>query len=170
MKQKILLTTIFLTFFITMFFIARTIFCSEKKQNIDAGVKIYKVDCEKYDKGEVKIGSKIIFVDIADDVCKKELGLSSRSFLDDDTGMIFVFDEVGIYGFWMKDMNFSLDILWIDGDFKVNGIEKDIATSTYPKQFGEKYLARYVLEVPAGYSDKNNVKVGDKIIFSKNNL
>ena len=82
--------------------------------------------------------------------------------------MIFVFEKVGNYGFWMKDMNFPLDILWINDNFKVVGIEKNLATSTYPKSFGSKYKAMYVLEISAGYSNKNNIKIGDKIIFSQN--
>ena len=66
----------------------------------------------------------------------------------------------------MKDMNFPLDILWINDNFEIVGIEKKILPQTYPKIFGEKYLSSYVLEVSAGYCDKNNIKIGDKIIFN----
>jgi uncharacterized membrane protein (UPF0127 family) len=68
----------------------------------------------------------------------------------------------------MKDMNFPIDILWINDNFEVVGIEKNILPQTYPKTFGEKYLASYVLEVSAGYCDKNNIKLGNKINFLQN--
>jgi len=71
-------------------------------------------------------------------------------------------------------MNFPLDIIWLDNTLTVTGIEKNLATSTYnttnPKKsetFGEQYPAEYVLEVPAGYSDENNLKVGEKLFFSE---
>jgi uncharacterized membrane protein (UPF0127 family) len=142
-------------------------FYNEEKQTVTSGVKIYETNCGGYKTGEIKIDSKILSVDIADDKCKQDLGLSGRMLIKDDEGMIFIFEKLGNYGFWMKNMNFSLDIIWIDDNFKIVGIEKNLSTSTYPKSFGSKYLAKYVLEVSAGYSIKNNVKVGDRIIFSK---
>ncbi len=81
--------------------------------------------------------------------------------------MFFVFENSGNYNFWMKDMNFPIDILWIDQDYKIIGIKKSIATSTYPETFGSEYYSRYILELSSGFSDKNNIKIGDKIIFVK---
>ncbi|MDD4803634.1 MAG: DUF192 domain-containing protein [Candidatus Pacebacteria bacterium] len=123
--------------------------------------------CGIYEQRSLKIGEKIIKVDISDDDCKRVLGLSGRKELKNDTGMLFVFPKGGNHGFWMKDMNFPIDILWIDGDFNIIGIEKSVATSTYPEIIGGKYLAQYVLELFSGFSEKNNIKVGNKIIFSE---
>lgn len=119
--------------------------------------------CIEYNKKYIEIGQKIVRVDIADTDYKRELGLSGRNSLDSDTGMLFIFEKEGNYGFWMKDMNFPIDILWVGADFSVVGIEKNVATSTYPKAFGQNYLAKYVLELPAGFSDRNNLSVGNKI-------
>ncbi|MFA5652422.1 MAG: DUF192 domain-containing protein [Candidatus Paceibacterota bacterium] len=168
MKQKILPTIILLLILFVVFFLIYLRFYNEEKINLSK--KIYMVNsvCEKYKQGEVKIDSKNIVVDIADDNCKRKLGLSGRLSVNDDAGMIFIFDKVGNYGFWMENMNFPIDILWVNDAFKVVGIEKEVSPDTYPKSFGNKYLAKYVLEVSAGYSDKNNIKIGDKIIFTKN--
>ena len=112
-------------------------------------------------------GNQILFVNIADNDCKTKLGLSGSTGLNGE-GMFFVLKKVGNYGFWMKNMNFPLDILWINDNFEIVGIEKSLLPSTYPNSFGQKYFAKYVLEVSAGYCDKNNIKVGDKIIFNLN--
>ena len=136
----------------------------KEKIVIDPSVKIYETICGKYKKGEIRINQNILFVDIADDNCKTSLGLSGRASLDGE-GMLFIFENVGNYGFWMKDMNFPIDILWIDDKFEVVGIEKNLSPDTFPKSFGSNYLVKYVLEVPAQYSDKNNIKIGDNIIF-----
>lgn len=126
---------------------------------------LQKMSCGSYDQRYIKINEKIVRVDISDNDCKRILGLSGRKELKNDTGMFFVFPEVGNYGFWMKDMNFPIDILWIDKNFNIVGIEENVATSTYPKILGEKYFSSYVLEVSSGYSTKNKIEVGNKIIF-----
>ncbi|MFA6797535.1 MAG: DUF192 domain-containing protein [Candidatus Paceibacterota bacterium] len=126
-----------------------------------------KKPCGSYDQKYIKINEKIIKIDISDNDCKRTLGLSGRKELKNDTGMLFVFQKEGNHGFWMKDMNFPIDILWIDGDFNITGIEKSVATSTYPEIIGGNYQAKYVLELFSGFSEKNNIKVGNKIIFSE---
>jgi uncharacterized membrane protein (UPF0127 family) len=139
---------------------------NQEKNNSVLKLEKYQTSCGTYDKGELTIGNKKIFVDIADNECKLSLGLSGKDS-QLDTGMYFIFNKEGNYGFWMKDMNFPLDIVWINSKNLVVGIENSLATSTYPKAYGQKYFAQYVLEVPAGFCKKNNIKVGDRIIFAK---
>ena len=138
----------------------------QKNKNTDINLKIYETVCGKYKKGEIIIDKKTLSVDIADDECKMSLGLSGKTSLIDE-GMFFVFEKPGNYGFWMKDMNFPIDILWISETFNVIGIEKNVSPNTYPESFGSEYFAKYVLEVSAQYSDKNNIKIGDKFIFEE---
>ncbi len=126
---------------------------------------IYTSECGNYSEQDIILGNKNLKTIIADDYCKLTLGLSGKTGLNADEGMLFAFDKPGNYGFWMKDMEFPLDILWISDSFSVVGVEKNLATDTYPTVFGENYEARYVLEVPAGFSDKNNIKVGDSMKF-----
>jgi len=124
-----------------------------------------KMPCGSYEQKHIKVNEKVIKVDISNNDCKRILGLSGRKELKNDTGMLFVFPEVGNYGFWMRDMNFPIDILWIDSDFDIVGIEKSVDISTFPNILGEEYSSSYVLEVSSGYSTKNKIEVGNKIIF-----
>lgn len=135
------------------------------------GIFFYRVDntfvseCGAYSKQEILIGGKNMKMNVADDKCKIELGLSGTKEIKNNEGMIFVFDKAGKYGFWMKEMNHSIDVLWIDSDLKIIGIEKNLNPDTYPIVYGQNYLSKYVLELPAGFSDENNIVVGNKISF-----
>jgi uncharacterized membrane protein (UPF0127 family) len=166
-KPKIIPTIILLIILCIVFFFIYLKFYNEERQKINTKVEIYETTCGKYQNGEVDVDGKQILVDISDNTCKRDLGLSGRTSMNGDTGMIFIFDKMGRYGFWMKDMKFALDIIWIDNNFKIIGIEKDLSPSTYPESFGGKYIAKYVLEIPAGYTEKNNIKVGDQIVFTE---
>src|SRR3989338_8221873 len=84
--------------------------------------------------------------------------------------MLFIFDKPDNYGFWMKDMRFPIDIIWLDQNFKVVHVEKSVATSTYPKVFYPSGPATYVLEVNSGISDSINLQIGDEAKFLKKPL
>ena len=113
---------------------------------------------------ELLIGDKTISVEIADTVRERMLGLSGRVSLSSDTGMLFVFDEPGKYGIWMKDMNFPIDILWLDNLYTVVDIQKNVSPETFPEVFVPENPALYVLEMNAGAVDEYNVKIGDKFL------
>ncbi len=113
----------------------------------------------------VKIAGKILKVDLALTSEAQEQGLSGRKELKEDEGMLFVFDYMGQYSFWMKNMNFPIDIIWISDDFKVVYIKKNATPESYPETFLPDQNTKYVLEVSAGFSEKNNLKVGDKVEF-----
>ena len=89
-----------------------------------------------------------------------------REHLDKESALLFVFKEGGFYGFWMKNMRFPLDIIWISGDNKI----VDIKTNVPPCASSCESLipaakARYVLEVNSGYVNKHNIKIGERIYF-----
>lgn len=113
----------------------------------------------------VKIAGKNVKVDLALTSKDQEQGLSGREILKEDEGMLFVFDHLDKYSFWMKDMNFPLDIIWINNDLQVVYIEKNAKPESYPKTFTPTQNTRYVLEVNALFSEKNNLKVGDPVEF-----
>ena len=91
----------------------------------------------------------------------QEKGLGGRSGLAADEGMLFVFPKDDLHAFWMKDMRFSIDIVWFDSDKKVIYVVKSVAPDTYPTAFGPQEPSRYVLELPAGWADAHGVKKGD---------
>lgn len=99
-------------------------------------------------------GGRIV-VEVVDTAELQQLGLSGRQDLGDNSGMLFVFDDSSIERcFWMKDMNFAIDMVWLDSDKKVVHIENDVAPETYPNSFCPDQPAKYVLEVNAGRAEQ----------------
>jgi uncharacterized membrane protein (UPF0127 family) len=113
----------------------------------------------------VKIAGKILKVDLALTPEAQEQGLSGREKLKEDEGMLFVFNYTEQYPFWMKDMNFAIDIIWIGEDLRVVYIKKNATPESYPETFLPDQNAKYVLEVLSQFSEKNNLKVGDRVEF-----
>ena len=97
---------------------------------------------------------------VADTEAERVQGLSGRNGLNESEGMLFVFDVPNKYGIWMKNMNFPIDIVWADGG-KIISIEKSVSPTSYPKVFYPTTSARFVLELPAGFCDTHDLKVGD---------
>lgn len=99
-------------------------------------------------------------------------GLQGREGLEDHHGMLFVFKNDGLQSFWMKDMKFAIDMIWIDAKRRI----VTIAPSRFPciKEPCEVYAptasARYVLEVSSGYALKHHFKEGDGLLFKNINL
>ena len=168
MKKNIKILIAVIIFFLIVLFISKTYFSNPTISNIFSEKVATLPSCGNYETKNVLIGGQNVKMDVSDTDCKRELGLSGRNSLQNDTGMLFIFDKEGSYEFWMKDMNFSIDIIWVDSNFNITGIEKNLKPDTYPEAFGEKYLAKYVFELPAGFSDVNNIKVGNKISILEN--
>lgn len=104
-------------------------------------------------------------VEVADVASERSQGLSGRSALANDEGMLFVFPESGRFGFWMKDMEFSIDIIWIDEDKRIVHIEENVSPSTYPEAFYSSTNARYVLEVYTGQAAAQGLGLGDEVVI-----
>lgn len=98
---------------------------------------------------------------------EQEKGLGDRTGLEDTTGMLFIFPYPDFHLIWMKDMHFPIDIIWLDHNFEIVGLQNNVAPETYPQTFGAPVKDLYVLEVNAHYVEKNNLKVGD-IFLPKN--
>ncbi len=90
-------------------------------------------------------------------------GLKFRKFLKADKGMLFVFPKSGRYGFWMKDMNIALDIIWLDRYGKIVFIVHDVKPCRGMSCPVYKPVANalYVLEINAGITSRLGVKIGD---------
>jgi len=117
---------------------------------------------------DVSINDAVLHTEVARTDAKKAEGLSGRTELEKDAGMLFVFDTPDIYVFWNKDTYIPLDILWINGNNVVYMLKN---MPIY--EGGEKYIetptekANYVLEVNAGFIDEHNIKIGDKVNIQK---
>jgi uncharacterized membrane protein (UPF0127 family) len=104
-------------------------------------------------------------VQVADTGPARTLGLSNRTFLAEGTGLLFIFEKDGYYPFWMKDMNFPIDIIWIDTQKQIVHIAQNVSPDTYPSTFASKELARYVLEIPAGDAHRYGFEKGTRVDF-----
>ena len=114
----------------------------------------------------VKIAGQNLKVDLALVPAEQQQGLSGRPALSSNAGMLFIFPQPGKYNFWMKDMNFPIDMIWISEDSHIIYIKNNATPELYPESFGPNEDAKYVLEVVSGFSNKNNLKVGDSISFA----
>ncbi len=106
-------------------------------------------------------------VTIADTDAERQQGLSNSQPLASNTGMLFVFDESDQYGFWMHEMSYPIDIVWIDENWKIVHIVPDVDPSSYPEVFMPAVSARYVLEIPAGSAREYGIKNGSTVAFQK---
>lgn len=114
---------------------------------------------------EVVLGSQKFTLEISDTEALRARGLSYRGGLPENGGMLFIFPAPGVYQFWMKDMNFPIDIIWLDQNKKVVHIEHSLATSTYPNSFGPTTQTQYVIELLAGEVKRISLTLGEKISF-----
>ncbi len=117
-------------------------------------------------KGEVRVGGVTFTVELATTTMEKTRGLSYRASLADGSGMLFTFSP-GIQNFWMKDMNFPIDIIWIAED-KVVGFVKNAepqpgASLWELTIYNSPDGVDRVLEVNAGIVAKDNIKIGDLV-------
>ena len=121
---------------------------------------------------QLQVGSQILNVEIANTQAEQEQGLSGRSSMQANQGMLFDFgNSVSTTpAFWMKDMNFNLDFIWINKN-KIVGITPNVPRPVNCKSADANCLPLYyppspanqVLEVNAGWAEKNNINVGDNI-------
>lgn len=115
---------------------------------------------------DAQIGETFLSLYVADEPAEHARGLSYISALPEGTGMLFMFSESYIPRFWMKDMQFTLDILWIDADGVIVDMDHNVAPETYPDVFSPEIPVQYVAELPAGFATENNIEVGDALLFA----
>ena len=122
--------------------------------------------------GTVQLDDKLLEVYIADTDPRRMRGLmwESESFLANDKGMLFVFNEPGNRPMWMKNMQFPLDIIWFNEKGSVVAIEKNVPPCITPlevmscKSNGVSAdNAQYVLEMISGYVDENSITENSRL-------
>lgn len=120
---------------------------------------------------KVTINGKEINVEVAKTAKEREKGLGERQSLDKDNGMLFIFDSAKSPVFWMKGMEFPIDIIWIKNG-KIIQIDRNVpipkagVQDTRLPTYSAHDSIDYVLEVNAGFSDTNSIKVGDTVSIS----
>jgi len=117
----------------------------------------------------VQIGDQLqLSVEVVSSMREQALGLGNRFSVPEGTGMLFHYPDVGERIFWMKRMNFAIDIIWIQKG-KIVHIEQNVLpppskiSDRMLKRYGIGVLANMILEVPAGYCQKKSIHINDFI-------
>jgi uncharacterized protein len=155
MNKRILLPVLIIFILLSVFAVAFYLF---KKNNTIKGVGDTKNICFE---------KKCFLVELAKNQKEIERGLMFRESLEDNRGMLFIFQREGNYSFWMKNTLIPLDIIWINEEKNIVFInkntqpcEEEACPSVNP---GTE--ARYVLELNGGISEKMGLSVGDSATF-----
>ena len=115
----------------------------------------------------MEIGSLRVLAEVPDTEEAFYRGLGGRESLPEDRGMLFVFDQEREYGFWMKDVPFPIDIIWISRDMRVAGIATAQPEGAVPDDQLTIYRpdspALYVVEVAAGLAERHGLRLGDPV-------
>jgi uncharacterized protein len=122
---------------------------------------------ETKDIAQVEIAGKTFSVEVADEEEEREKGLSNRKTLGENEGMLFVFEYPTIPVFWMKDMKFPIDIVWISEGKVIGWVsnvlpepgirDEDLAVYSPPQ------LVDMILEIPSGTVSGQNIVEGDAV-------
>lgn len=117
---------------------------------------------------KVRIANVEVHAEIANTPIKRMVGLMNRSELKENEGMLFVFEREGVYKFWMFNMKFPIDIIWISKDKTIIGCSEDLKPcrlNCIIYEPPEPIL--YALEVNSGFCKKYKIRAGDKVKFAK---
>ncbi len=163
-KKYTLLFLVLCVTLLTSFFVARSITHNYYKSGLRETISNEQLQLS----GTVISPQGVdILVRVVDTEKTRELGLSYFKSLPSNQGMLFVFPQADTYGFWMKDMKFPLDIIWINDSFIIVDRVINAHPSSYPKTFIPKAAARYVLEIPSGTADHYGLTIGSSVVIKK---
>ena len=113
----------------------------------------------------LRINNSVFRLDTSYTSTEMSKGLSGVQSMPNDQGMLFVFSGPLKAGFWMKQMKFNLDIIWLNNRKEVVYIEKNLSPSSYPKTYCPNNNSIYVLEMNSGFVDSQQVFIGEKLNF-----
>lgn len=124
---------------------------------------------------KIIINQQTIYLEVVKNAAERTKGLSGRETMEKNQGMLFIFDEPGNYQFWMKEMKFSLDVVFIRGNQIVDIIEN----VPFPKEQEQPQVMvanerfEKVLELNSGIVKILKIKIGDPVkifLASESNL
>lgn len=118
----------------------------------------------------VAVGNIVFSAETATTTLEQARGLSGRAGLGRNEGMLFLFGHPSGQNFWMKDMKFPIDIIWIGGGKVLGFAENAVPEPGIPllrlKIYSSPAGVDTVLEVNSGTVLKDNIKVGDAVVVS----
>ncbi|HET8671346.1 MAG TPA: DUF192 domain-containing protein [Candidatus Saccharimonadales bacterium] len=113
----------------------------------------------------LKIGPQRFDLEVAVTKEEQRRGLSGRRSLGRNQGMLFILRQGERPCFWMKGMQFPLDIIWTDKQHRVVHMESHLLPKTYPRTFCSPSNAAYVIELPAGSIELADIREDQLLQF-----
>jgi uncharacterized membrane protein (UPF0127 family) len=114
------------------------------------------------------LGDGIFKVEVASTQAAREQGLSGRLELEPNRALLMVFPSQDRWGIWMKDMNFPIDIVWLNKEKKVVYIKKNAPFDDQTTIYKPETSALYVVELSAGATSSKSIAVGEMAVFQTN--
>lgn len=111
------------------------------------------------------LGDGVFRTELALDNNSRTKGLSGTPTLSPDRALLMVFPSEGKWGIWMKDMNYPIDIVWLDQSKKVIYIVKNASPDDQTTVYQPKTPAKYVVELTGGTVDSRRIKIDSVAIF-----
>lgn len=117
----------------------------------DTESSIVKLDVQNYE----------IIAEVASTTLARTKGLMHRMFLSENSGMLFIFPELGIHCMWMKDTNIPLSVAFLDTTGSITNFAEMVPKTLIPHC--SSHASKYALEMNAGWFQAREIKVGDTI-------
>lgn len=153
--------------FLTISFLLLASCKTEPKQEIKTEAVTFTKEGElTILKQETDSISALFNIEIAESEYETQTGLMYRESMEEDQGMLFIFPDIAMRSFYMKNTQFPLDIIYIDENMKIASFQKD-AKPYNESGLSSKVPVKYVFEINAGISEKLGLEIGDTISFTK---
>lgn len=123
-----------------------------------------------FDSKQIKIGLKEYKIYLAKTEQEKNIGLAAFDALPENEGMLFSFDQENNYVFWMKNMKFNIDIIFLDKEKQIIEIFENVkaqkgGNNSDLKTYSAKLKSQHVIELNEGEIKKSEIKLGDILVF-----
>ena len=116
---------------------------------------------------EVRFAGGAVRAEVADTAAERAIGLSRRETLDADAGMLFDLGATRVPSFWMKDVRFTLDFIWLADDRRIVEITRDVpldgGTNGSYRMYSPAQPVRWMLELNGGAAVRFGLDVGDEL-------
>jgi len=115
---------------------------------------------------KLTIGDGVYNAKLATSQIDRERGFGNLASIDSGRALLMVFPNDGLWGIWMKDMKFPIDIVWLNAGKKVVHVEQNVSQeSSTDKTYYPRVPARFVIEMSAGNIKSKNIKIGQVATF-----
>ena len=122
-----------------------------------------EITLKDYEHSAITIAGTTVSVEIPLTKNSYKKGLGDRDELGEKSGILFLCLTDPYPKFWMKGMKFPIDIIWIDENFVVSDITRDVSVDSFPEYFMPSQQSEHVLEVNAGFIEEHSISIGDRV-------